>query len=383
MSEAERLARLSERSESERDGAVATERGMKGSYAVYVHIPFCATRCDYCAFATWTDRIGVAEAYVDAVRRDIVRSYAADGLPAASSVFFGGGTPSILPGPLLMTILDAIPRTAGAEVTVECNPDTVTAELLAAYRHGGVNRLSFGVQSMVPAVLKTLGRSHDPDNVRTSVELAREAGFESFNLDLIYGAVGESIADWETTLTQALALEPPHISAYGLTVEPGTPLADDPARHPDDDEQADKYILTDEMLGAAGLANYEISNWAKPGHECKHNLLYWEQGNYLGVGSAAHSHHDGRRWWRIRTPERYIEQVDRGLSTEAAGETLDAPTRRFEGLELALRTSTGVPAAQINTEGLDGLVETRGVNVVLTRSGRLLANEIAMRLADG
>jgi putative oxygen-independent coproporphyrinogen III oxidase len=381
MSEAEPLARLSERSESERDGAVATERGMKG-YAVYVHIPFCATRCDYCAFATWTDRIGVAEAYVDAVRRDIVRSYAADALPTATSVFFGGGTPSILPGPLLMTILDAIPRTADAEVTVECNPDTVTAELLAAYRDGGVNRLSFGVQSMVPSVLQTLGRSHDPDNVRVSVELARQAGFESFNLDLIYGAVGETIADWETTLTQALTLDPPHISAYGLTVEPGTPLADDPARHPDDDEQADKYILTDEMLTAAGLANYEISNWAMPEHECRHNQLYWQQGNYLGVGSAAHSHHDGRRWWRIRTPERYIEQVERGLSTEAAGETLDDATRHFEGLELALRTSTGVPATQIDTDGLDGLVETRGVNVVLTPSGRLLANEIAMRLAD-
>ena len=350
-------------------------------FGVYVHIPFCATRCDYCAFATWTDRFGVAEAYVDAVRRDIVRSYAPGQLPPAGSVFFGGGTPSILPGPLLMTLLDAIPCIDDVEVTVECNPDTVTAELLDAYRIGGVNRLSFGVQSMVPSVLHTLGRSHDPENVRKSVELARAAGFTSFNLDLIYGAVGETMGDWEESLTQALALDPAHISAYGLTVEPGTPLADDPARHPDDDEQADKYILADEMLGGAGLANYEISNWARAGHECRHNLLYWQQGNYLGVGSAAHSHQDGRRWWRIRTPERFIDQVDRGLSTEAAGETLDQATRRFEALELALRTSAGVPAKDIDVEGLDGLVETRGTNVVLTRSGRLLANEIAMRLS--
>ena len=356
---------------------------MSTGFGVYVHIPFCATRCDYCAFATWTDRFGVAEAYVDAVRRDILRSYDADALPIATSVFFGGGTPSILPAPLLMTLLDAIPRIADAEVSVECNPDTVTPELLATYFEQGVTRLSFGVQSMVPSVLATLGRSHNPDNVRRSVDSARAAGFTSFNLDLIYGAVGESLQEWETTLTEAMKLEPPHISAYGLTVEPGTPLADDPARHPDDDEQADKYILADEMLGGGGLVNYEISNWARPGHECRHNLLYWQQGDYLGVGSAAHSHRDGRRWWRIRTPERYIEMVDKGLSTEAAGETLDLSTRRFEALELALRTSAGVPADSINTDGLDGLVKSQGKNVVLTRSGRLLANEIAMRLSDG
>jgi putative oxygen-independent coproporphyrinogen III oxidase len=297
-------------------------------------------------------------------------------------VFFGGGTPSMLPGPTLMRILDTIARVPGAEVTVECNPDNVTAELLAAYADHGVNRLSFGVQSMVPQVLRTLGRTHDPANVRRAVELARAAGFTSFNLDLIYGSVGESLVDWSTTLTEALALEPAHVSAYGLTVEPGTPLADDPARHPDDDEQADKYILADEMLAAAGLNNYEISNWALPGHECLHNMLYWQQGDYLGVGSAAHSHRDGRRWWRVRTPERYIDLVDKGVSTESAGETLDVPTRRFERLELALRMSTGVPASSIDTEGLDGFVEIRGENVVLTRSGRLLANEIAMRLSD-
>lgn len=356
---------------------------MSTGFGVYVHIPFCATRCDYCAFATWTDRFGVAESYVDAVRRDILRGYETDGLPAATSVFFGGGTPSILPAALLMTLLDAIPRVTHAEVSVECNPDTVTAELLATYFDSGVTRLSFGVQSMVPSVLATLGRSHDPDNVRRSVDLARAAGFTSFNLDLIYGAVGESLRQWETTLTEALKLDPPHISAYGLTVEPGTPLADDPARHPNDDEQADKYILADEMLGEVGLANYEISNWARPGHECVHNLLYWQQGDYLGVGSAAHSHRDGRRWWRVRTPERYIDLVDKGLSTEAAGETLDLPTRRFEALELALRTSSGVPADSIDIEGLEGLVHSLGENIVLTRSGRLLANEIAMRLSDG
>jgi putative oxygen-independent coproporphyrinogen III oxidase len=351
-------------------------------FGVYVHIPFCSVRCDYCAFATYTDRIGVADAYVDAVCRDIVRNVEADDLPPATSVFFGGGTPSMLPGPTLMRILDTVDRVPDAEVTVECNPDNVTAELLAAYVDHGVNRLSFGVQSMVPHVLRTLGRTHDPANVRRAVELARNAGVTSFNLDLIYGSVGESLDDWSRTLSEALALEPAHISAYGLTVEAGTPLADDPARHPDDDEQADRYVLADEMLAAAGLTNYEISNWAKPGHACRHNELYWQQGDYLGVGSAAHSHRDGRRWWRVRTPERYIDLVNKGVSTESAGELLDLPTRRFERLELALRTSAGVPASAIDTTDLDGFVEIRGENVVLTRSGRLLANEIAMRLSD-
>jgi oxygen-independent coproporphyrinogen-3 oxidase len=237
-----------------------------------------------------------------------------------------------------------------------------------------------GVQSMVPHVLAALGRTHDPANVRHAVMLARDAGFESFNLDLIYGAAGETLEDWRRTVSEALALEPPHISAYGLTVEPGTPLADDPARHPDDDRQAAQYELADELLASAGLANYEISNWARPGHECRHNLLYWTQGDYLGFGCAAHSHEAGRRWWNVRTPERYIGAVRDGESTEAAGETLDDETRRVEGLQLALRMKDGVPADALDVADLDGLVVTDGDRVRLTRSGRLLANEVSLRL---
>ncbi|HEX6659251.1 MAG TPA: radical SAM family heme chaperone HemW, partial [Ilumatobacter sp.] len=251
------------------------------AFGVYLHIPFCAARCDYCAFATWTDRHHLTDAYLAALMTDIERAVAA-GMPAASSVFVGGGTPSMVPGPALIDVLARVPLTSGAEVTIECNPDTITAELLASYRDGPVTRLSFGVQSMVPHVLSSLGRTHDPDNVRRSVALARAAGFESFNLDLIYGAAGESLADWEQTVRGALELAPPHISAYGLTVEAGTPLFDDVGRHPDDDDQADKYELADDLLQAAGLPNYEISNWAAPGHECRHNALYWSQGDYRG-----------------------------------------------------------------------------------------------------
>jgi putative oxygen-independent coproporphyrinogen III oxidase len=273
-----------------------------------------------------------------------------------------------------------VPRVDGAEVTVECNPETVTASLLRAYAAAGVNRLSFGVQSMVPHVLAALGRTHDPHNVRRSVELAREAGFTTFNLDLIYGGAGETLDDWQRSLDEVLALDPPHVSAYGLTVEPGTPLAADPARHPDDDRQADAYLRAEATLGAAGLRWYEISNWARPGHECRHNLLYWGQGDYRGFGCAAHSHQDGRRWWNLRTPERYIDAVRAGRSTEAAGEQLGADDRAAEALQLALRTRLGVPAGALPIEELDGLVQCHGDRAVLTPEGRLLANEVSLRL---
>jgi oxygen-independent coproporphyrinogen-3 oxidase len=352
-------------------------------FGVYVHIPFCAARCDYCAFATWTDRHHLIAEYLAATKTEIEGAVSARALGPAgvTSVFVGGGTPSLVPATELVRVLAALPLAAAAEVTVECNPDDVTAALVATYRAGGVNRLSFGVQSMVPHVLQALGRTHDPDNVRRGVALARDAGFDTFNLDIIYGTVRESLADWEHTVRSVLALDPPHISAYGLTVEAGTPLALDPARYPDDDDQAAKYELADTLLTEAGLACYEISNWARPGHECRHNLLYWAQGDYLGFGCAAHSHRAGRRWWNVRTPERYIGLVAAGRSAEAAGEDLDDSTRRLEGLQLALRTREGVPQGALDASGLpEGLVEPAGDRVVLTRAGRLVANEVSLRL---
>jgi putative oxygen-independent coproporphyrinogen III oxidase len=223
----------------------------------------------------------LADAYVEVLVTELRRSFAPGVLPDATSVFFGGGTPSMLPASDIAAIIAAIPLASGAEVTVETNPDDVTPELIAGYVDGGVNRVSMGVQSTVPHVLTALGRTHDRANVERAVTALRSSELTTFNLDLIYGAVGESFNDWQRTLADVVAYEPPHVSAYGLTVEPGTPLASDPTRHPDDDEQADKYVLADEMLAQVGLANYEISNWARPGHECRHNLLYWNQGNYL------------------------------------------------------------------------------------------------------
>ena len=348
-------------------------------FGIYVHVPFCARRCDYCAFAAWDDRHDLTERYLAALHRQAVEAVADEDVPPVTSVFVGGGTPSMVPAEGLLAVLAELPLARGAEVTVECNPDTVTPELVETYAVGGVNRLSFGVQSMVPHVLESLGRAHDPANVRRCVELARTAGL-TFNLDVIYGAAGESLDDWHRTLDEVLTLEPPHVSAYGLTVEAGTPLADDPDRHPDDDDQADKYELADDLLTTAGLDWYEVSNWARPGHECRHNRLYWSQGEYLGLGCAAHAHRHGRRWWNLRTPDRYIDAVEAGRSVEAADEALGPDERRLEGLQLALRLREGVPAEALPLEDLPGLVTVDGERAVLTRRGRLLANEVALRL---
>jgi len=345
-------------------------------FGVYVHIPFCSRRCDYCAFATWTDRHHLQGRYLAALRADIERSVT----QPATSIFVGGGTPTLVDPDGLAAVIAAIPRTADAEITVECNPDDVTQPLLRAYQGAGVNRVSIGVQSMVPHVLASLGRWHDPDNVRRAIDAVRAVSMPTWNVDLIYGAAGESLADWERTVGEIAALAPPHVSAYALTVEAGTPLALQPERYPDDDDLADKYELADDEFAGAGLANYEVSNWAMAGHECRHNQLYWLQQNYLGFGSAAHSHRDGHRWWNVRTPERYIAAVEAGEPTEASGETLDDETRRIEGLQLALRMREGVPADALETGDLDDLVEHHGTRVTLTRRGRLLANEVSLRL---
>ncbi|MEY3054353.1 MAG: radical SAM family heme chaperone HemW [Ilumatobacteraceae bacterium] len=350
-------------------------------FGVYVHVPFCRHRCDYCAFATFTDRDHLMVRYVEAVRAEVRREIET-GMKSADTVFFGGGTPSRLAPELLMSILDVIPRTSGAEVTVECNPDDVSLEMFRVFADRGVNRISFGVQSMQGHVLASLGRTHDPDNVRRGVDAARGIGL-SFNLDVIYGAHGETVEDWERTVRSVVALDPPHVSAYGLTVEAGTPLADRPDNHPDDDRQAEMYEVADDLLTTAGLLNYEVSNWARPGHESRHNRVYWNQGDYRGFGSAAHSHDRGRRWWNVRTPDRYVEAIETGRSPQSSEEVLDAETRRIEGLQLALRTRGGVPIeafAPTDLELLDEMLEVVGERVVLTRRGRLMANEVSMRL---
>jgi oxygen-independent coproporphyrinogen-3 oxidase len=356
-------------------------------FGVYIHIPFCRARCDYCAFATFTDRDHLMESYAEACVVELARARATDGIPAASSVFFGGGTPSRLPSDLLVAILDAVPRRPGAEVTVECNPEDADPTRLAAYRSAGVTRISLGVQSTVPHVLAGLGRRHGSAQATEAARAVAAAGFESWNMDLIIGGAGETDADWARSLADVLGLEspPPHLSAYSLTVEPGTPLATAPDRHPDDDVQAGRYEETDRILHDHGYGWEEISNWARPGHRCRHNGLYWAQGDYRGIGSAAHSHADGRRWWNVRTPDRYVDAIRAGRPARSGEEVLTAGQRRFEALALALRTPAGVPLGALpDHPDLEGLVDRSTGRAVLTVRGRLLANAVTARLiADG
>ncbi len=357
-----------------------------GQFGVYVHVPFCRARCDYCAFATYTDRDHLVGAYVDAVETEAKRAAATGDLPLATSVFFGGGTPSRLEPDDIGRVLDAVARPPGAEVTLETNPEDARPERLAGFQAAGVTRLSFGVQSTSPRVLASLGRAHDPALALGACAAAAEAGLTTFNVDLIFGAAAERDEDWAQTLDDVLSLEvpPTHVSAYALTVEPGTALAADPARAPDDDTQARRYEYAERVLSRAGYAWEEVSNWALPGHGCRHNQLYWRQGDYRGLGSAAHSHAAGHRWWNVRTPDRYVALIAEGRSPVAAGEHLDDAERAFEALCLSLRTPAGVPDwALPDDDALDGLVTRDGGRAVLTVRGRLLANALSARLRTG
>ncbi len=350
-------------------------------FGVYVHVPFCAHRCDYCAFATFADRDDLMEDYVEALLEEIARHRGE--VPPATSVFFGGGTPSRLPAPRLVAILEAIERTADAEVTVECNPEDADPRRLTTYREGGVTRMSFGVQSTRAHVLADLGRRHGVGAHQAVSRAVSDAGFATWNMDLIIGSRAETLDDVAATLDDLLSLEhpPPHLSCYALTAEPATPLGRDPTRHPDEDATADAYDLVGRTLERAGYQWEEISNWARPGHECRHNHVYWDQGDYVGYGSAAHSHRDGRRYWNVRTPERYIARVRAGRSPTAGEEVLDEATRRFERESLALRTRRGVPVEAFESlDEIRHLVRVRDGRVTLAPRGRLVANAVIVRL---
>ncbi len=301
------------------DGALPDDLVVDPStpFSAYVHVPFCRVRCGYCDFNTYTAtelRGARRDAYADEVLREIALSRAVLGergpLRPADTVFFGGGTPTLLPpgdlARMLAGIRDAFGLADGAEVTVEANPDTVTDAVARTLADAGVTRLSIGMQSAVPHVLAALDRTHDPGNVRTAVAAARRAGLD-VSVDLIYGAPGESLADWRTSLETALALDPDHVSAYALIVEDGTKLARQIRRGelpaPDDDLQAAMYETADDALTAAGLHWYEVSNWARDdAHRSRHNLAYWRGTDWWGYGPGAHSHVGGLRWWNVKHP---------------------------------------------------------------------------------
>jgi putative oxygen-independent coproporphyrinogen III oxidase len=350
---------------------------------LYIHIPFCAHRCDYCAFTTFTDRDDLIEAYVDACCADLQHTLA-DLDQAPDTIFIGGGTPSRLAPSTLARLLDAAHATEVSEVTLECNPESTTTALLSAAAASGVNRISLGVQSLADHVLVGLGRPQRRSDVAAAIAAVRAVGIARLNVDLVYGGAGETDEDWRATVEGVLSLAAPlaHVSAYALTVEPGTPLAHDPIRHPDDDTQADRYAVADDLFSAAGLSWYEISNWARPGEECRHNLDCWAQGDYLAIGAAAHGHRDGVRTANVATPEHYIERIAVGASPVARTIRLSDDERGLERLELAMRTRRGVPEFGLDRSdpALDDLVDHDGDHLVLTRRGRLLANEVAIRL---
>jgi putative oxygen-independent coproporphyrinogen III oxidase len=377
------------------------------AFGVYLHVPFCRVRCGYCDFNTYTadelrgakrgDFAGQAAEEV----RFAAAALAASGLPprAASTVFLGGGTPTMLPSVDLAHLLGAVRKTFGladdAEVTTEANPDSVDAAYLRDLRAAGFTRVSFGMQSAVPSVLRTLDRTHDPERLPLVVRWAREAGLD-VSLDLIYGTPGETLDDWRTSLDAVLALEPDHVSAYALIVEEGTALArrirSGALPAPDDDLQADMYDLADERLEAAGLRWYEVSNWSRDrGTRSRHNLAYWTGDDWWGVGPGAHSHVGGVRWWNVKHPAAYAQRIAAGESPAAGRETLDEPTRALERVLLETRLADGMPVARLAPEGrtavagliADGLVVPAAAlagRVVLTRPGRLLADAVVRRL---
>nr|WP_304661163.1 radical SAM family heme chaperone HemW [Arthrobacter sp. zg-Y844] len=388
--------------------AQAADGAAERNFGLYVHIPFCSVRCGYCDFNTYTATElggGASQAaYGGTAAREVV--FAADalrrsGLPERrmGTVFFGGGTPTLLPAEdlalILRTAVDQWGLVPGAEVTTEANPDSVTPQSLQLLADAGFTRVSFGMQSAVPHVLAVLDRTHTPSRVPQAVQWARDAGLH-VSVDLIYGTPGESMADWKHSLEEALSYEPDHISAYALIIEEGTKLAARMRRGEvppiDDDDHADKYVLADEMMTAAGLNWYEVSNWARtPEDQCRHNLAYWRSDDWWGVGPGAHSHAGGVRWWNAKHPTAYAQRIGAGESPAVGRETLDADTRYVEDVMLRTRLAEGLALDRLREPGrlavaglmADGLVDPRAAltgKVILTPRGRLLADAVVRRL---
>lgn len=377
------------------------------SLAFYVHIPYCVRRCGYCDFNTYTpaelaisnDLTATSRSYIDLVLREIEFARTVSTATVVPTIFFGGGTPTLMESKDLGRVISAIGShfelDRDAEITTEANPDTVTKEKLVQLREAGFNRISFGMQSAVSHVLQALDRTHNPENVLKATTWANEVGFAEVSVDLIYGTAGESLADWELSIDTALALPITHISAYALIVENGTKLGAQVKRGevvmPDDDETADKYLLADEKFTAAGFDWYELSNWSKPESQSRHNLAYWNGDNWWGAGAGAHSHIDGRRFWNVKHPAAYAQRVEESGNPMQEQEILTASQARSEEIMLQIRLAAGISKSSLSEEEqrvltsfLQGgfLVRSaweRGA-VVLSTTGRLIADRIVREI---
>ena len=375
-----------------------------GPQAAYLHVPFCRTKCLYCDFNTFAGKERLIGEYVAALSGEIA-GRAPEGAGPLRSVFFGGGTPSLLPLGAVRRLQDGLRRSygiaPGAEVTLEANPGTFGPHYLEGLLAAGVSRLSLGVQSLDDDTLRRLARTHNAAGAAAAVRLARAAGVPSVNIDLIYGLPWQTLASWSDGLDRALETEPDHISLYALMVEEGTPLATLVARGrwsvPDDDAVADMYEAALPRLAAAGFEHYEVSNWARPGHASRHNLVYWRNEAYLGFGAGAHSYVAGRRFWNVKPVEGYIRRRARRESVVAGSETLPPEARMGETAVLALRLRReGIDFERFGARfGVDplrqwgavfdelagtGLIEVDARRAVLTDAGLLVSNEIASRL---
>ena len=375
--------------------------------AFYIHIPYCVKRCGYCDFNTYTPSelkiaTGLSEvsnSYIDLLLLEIKQAKAQVGSAFIPSIFFGGGTPSLMEPSDIGRVIDQIRKefvlNSDAEITMECNPDTVSKENLAAFRKVGVNRVSFGMQSAVPHVLATLDRTHNPENLLQVTTWAKDVGFSEISVDLIYGTPGETLADWQKSIDAALALPITHISAYALIIEEGTKLAAQIKRGEvapvDDDLAAEKYLLADKEFTAAGFHWYELSNWAKPDSLSKHNLAYWLGENWWGAGPGAHSHLNGKRFWNVKHPNLYKEKIQSNLSPIADSEVLEEIQIASEKLMLSLRLPSGVEKESLNQDQISELsdyVESGHLDLLnwnqgratLTLEGRLIADQILRQI---
>lgn len=373
----------------------------------YVHIPYCVKRCGYCDFNTYTPselREGgtletVSGDYIDAVLREIDIAYAQAPEQGVPTIFFGGGTPSLLPprdlGRVISSIKEKWNVPPDAEVTLEANPDSVDAAKLAELRAAGFNRISFGMQSALPHVLQVLDRTHNPENIALVVKAARDAGFESISLDLIYGTPGETLGNFRTSVESALSLGVDHLSAYALIVETGTKLAAQIKRGelsmPNDDLMADMYLLVDELCEKVGMSWYELSNWSKPNHESRHNIAYWRNANWWGLGPGAHSHIEGTRWWNMKHPTAYKNALFGGGSPVQESEKLTVQQKLDEAIMLSIRMRGGIPLSNLSQAQRGKVAEYRQSGhldstrweegtLQLTPNGRLIADRIVREL---
>lgn len=372
----------------------------------YIHIPYCVKRCGYCDFNTYTpaelqgpDLASVSAHYIDAAISEIEMARQTVGIAEVPTIFFGGGTPSLMPASELARVISAIRENFNlannAEITIEVNPDSVNEHFLQHMRAAGATRISMGMQSAVPHVLATLDRTHKPENVVRAVELARQSGYEHVSVDLIYGTPGESFADWKASVDAALALPIDHISAYALIVERGTKLAAQIARGelmmPSDDETAEKYLYADESFEKSGFSWYELSNWSKPGGECRHNIAYWDGSSWWGVGPGAHSYFGSERWWNIKHPKSYQERIRSKESPIQEKETLSVENKADELILLQIRRREGISHSQLTKTQLavaESFVTTGDLDrdswaqkkLVLSKNGRLIADRIVREL---